>query len=524
MAQLEPTRRLTRWFVLAVLLDFVTLGPDARTIRAALTLEDQEAKSASSGLVFEVTVAPNLLPAPAKGRLYIFLIPGESRAEPRLGPNWFRPQPFYAVDVEGWKPGQTLRVDSGAIGYPAPLNETKAGRYTIQAVFRVNPDTHRIGDGEGNAYGPMIQTELDPKRSPRVPLTVDRLVAPRKFAETDRIKLVELESPILSEFYHRPIKQHAAVILPAKMPEANRKLPVLYIIPGFGGDHFMAARFSNPGRDFGRDFIRVILDPDCGTGHHVFADSAANGPRGKALVEEFIPHIERTFPAISLPHARLLNGHSSGGWSSLWLQVAYPDFFGGTWSTSPDPVDFRDFQQINIYAPGENMFKDAKGTIRPIARMGKTPAIFYDKFSQMDDVIAWGSQLGSFEAVFSPLDSNGRPKKLWDRSTGRIDPEVAKAWESYDIRLVLERNWPALGPKLKGKIHVITGGLDTFYLEGAVKLLKESLAKLGSDAVVEIIPDKDHGSLMSPELAKRLDREMKAAVGDLLPAQPPASK
>ena len=87
-----------------------------------------------------------------------------------------------------------------------------------------------------------------------------------------------------------------------------------------------------------------------------------------------------------------------------------------------------------------------------------------------------------------PARLTGRPKKLWDRSSGRIDPEVAKAWEAYDIRLVLERNWPTLGPKLKGKIHVITGGRDTFYLEGAVKLLKESLAKLGSDAVVEIIP------------------------------------
>jgi pimeloyl-ACP methyl ester carboxylesterase len=524
MGETEPARRPLLLVALAASLGLVTLWEGADSARAARAFDDQEAKPTPQGLVFEVTVAPDLLPAPAKGRLYIFLIPGESRAEPRFGPNWFRPQPFYAVDVEAWKPGQTLRLDSGAVGYPAPLNETKAGRYTIQAVFRVNPGTHRIGDGVGNAYGPMIQTELDPKKETRVPLTVDRLVAARKFGATDRIKLVELESPILSEFYHRPIKQRAAVILPVKMPEGNGKLPVLYIIPGFGGDHFMAARFSNPGRDFGRDFIRVILDPDCGTGHHVFADSATNGPRGKALVEELIPHIERAFPAISLPRARLLNGHSSGGWSSLWLQVTYPDFFGGTWSTSPDPVDFRDFQQINIYAPGENMFKDAKGAIRPIARVGKTPAIFYEKFSRMDDVIDWGGQLGSFEAVFSPLDSSGRPKKLWNRSTGRIDPDVARAWEAYDIRLVLERNWPALAPKLKGKIHVITGGLDTFYLEGAVKLLKESLANLGSDAMIEIIPGEDHGSLMTPELAKRLDREMKAAVGDLSPAQSPASK
>ncbi len=198
--------------------------------------------------------------------------------------------------------------------------------------------------------------------------------------------------------------------------------------------------------------------------------------------------------------------------------MTYPDVFGGTWSTSPDPVDFRDFQRIDLYAEGENMFRDRQGKRRPIARMGRFPAIWYDDFSRMDDVIAWGGQLGSFEAVFSPLDRDGRPRKLWDRSTGSIDPAVVKGWEAYDIRLVLERNWPTLGPKLKGKLRVITGDLDTFYLEGAVARLKDALARLGSDALVEIIPDRDHGTVLDPALAARLDKEMRARVAEWLPA------
>jgi Putative esterase len=408
-----------------------------------------------------------------------------------------------------------------ADGFPGRLDELKPGRYAIQAVVRLNRDTLRIGNGEGNAYGPVVHADLDPKRGGTIKLKVDQLVEPRAFPATDQIKLVELPSRKLSAFHHRSIKHRAAVILPdgiEKRP-ADRKLPCLYIIPGFGGDHFMARRFAGNSRSaFAKDFIRVVLDPDCGTGHHVFADSATNGPRATALVEELIPYIERNYPALADPRARLLNGHSSGGWSSLWLQVAYPDFFGGTWSTSPDPVDFRDFQRIDIYASGENMFRDRAGKRRPIARVRETPSLFYDDFSRMEDVIGWGGQLGSFEAVFSPVDHAGRPKKLWDRKTGAIDPTVAKAWEAYDVRLVLERNWPTLGPKLKGKLHVITGGLDTFYLEGAVALLKESLSKLGSDAVVEIIPRKDHSSVMDQTLVRRLDREMHTAVGDLIPS------
>jgi S-formylglutathione hydrolase FrmB len=262
--------------------------------------------------------------------------------------------------------------------------------------------------------------------------------------------------------------------------------------------------------------IRVVLDPDCGTGHHVFADSASNGPRGEALVKEFIPHIEKTFNAVAEPGARLLNGHSSGGWSTLWLQVTYPDFFGGTWSTSPDPVDFRDFQQLDLYA-GANFFKLADGSPRPVARMGDKALVFNEPFSKMEEVIGDGGQLASFEFVFSPLDEKGRPRRLWDRATGAVDHDTAKAWETYDIRLVLERGWPTLGPKLKGKIHVVMGDLDTFYLEGATKLLKASLERLGSDAVVELVPGKDHGSVLTPDLAKRIDREMRAAVARYLP-------
>jgi pimeloyl-ACP methyl ester carboxylesterase len=465
-----------------------------------------------------------LLPDRVSGRVYVFLGPDELGSYPRFGPNWFDPQPFFAVDTSRWNQREPLRIDGRADGFPVGLDELPAGRYAIQAVVRLNPDTRRIGDGPGNAYGPVVHEELEPKKGKTVALRINRLVEPRSFEPNEQVKRVEIDSARLSAFHHRPIKHRAAVILPRGMRDDGQpaKRPALYIIPGFGGDHTEFLQILD--LSFGADFVRVLLDPDCGTGHHVFADSATNGPRGRALVEELIPYIEENFPVIADPRARLLYGHSSGGWSSLWLQVTYPDYFGGTWSTSPDPVDFRDFQQINIYAQGENMFRDRTGARRPIARLGPVPALFYDRFSRMDQVIGWGGQLSSFEAVFSPLDRDGRPRRLWNRATGAIDPAVAKAWEPYDIRLVLERNWATLGPRLKGKIHVITGGLDTFYLEGAVRLLKESLAGLGSDAVVEIVPDRDHRSLLDAALAERLDREMKAASGGVLAARPQAAE
>ncbi len=291
---------------------------------------------------------------------------------------------------------------------------------------------------------------------------------------------------------------------------------MIYEVTGFGGSHFEALGRSAAGPPQAGEgeveFIRVLLDGECQWGHHEYADSATNGPRGQALVSELIPEIERRFRAVGTPRGRFVTGHSSGGWSSLWLQVTYPDFFAGVWSTSPDPVDFRDFQQVDLYAnPPLSLYYDPEGRPRPLARRGETPVLWFPSFGKMDDVIGRGGQLRSFEAVFSPLDAAGLPRKLWDRRTGRIDPAVAKSWEPYDIRLKLERNWRELGPKLQGKLHVTTGSLDTFYLNGAVARLAETLKRLGSDAEITIVPGADHASVLNSSYFGHARREMSDA-------------
>ena len=71
---------------------------------------------------------------------------------------------------------------------------------------------------------------------------------------------------------------------------------------------------------------------------------------------------------------------------------------------------------------------------------------------------------------------------------------MARAWEKYDIRLQLERNWKTLEPQLRGKLHITVGSLDTFYLDGAVLRLADALKRLGSDAEITIVPGADHGT------------------------------
>jgi S-formylglutathione hydrolase FrmB len=460
-------------------------------------------------LEFRITFNPSVSDQPFAGRVYVMLSKREITGL-LGGVNWFRPEPTFARDVRAWKPGDAIGIGAADLAFPTPLPKLSKDTYWIQAVMDFDRGARDITTADGNGYSMPLKAVLDPFSTGPIDLVIDQVHRLRPFVESERVKLVDIESKLLSDFHHRPVRLRAAVILPKSFAESPaRHYPVIYTIPGFGGTHYGAGRGRGNQTDVaGTEMLSVVLDPSCRLGHHVFADSDNNGPCGRALIEELIPYIEKHYRALGVPSARFVTGHSSGGWSSLWLQVAYPDFFGGVWSTAPDPVDFRDFQRINIYKAGANMFTDEKAEPRPLARSGGKPSIFYKAFSDMEAVVGHGEQLGSFEAVFSPRGPDGKPRQLWNRVTGAIDPEVAKSWERYDIRLILERNWTTLGPKLAGKIHVYMGDEDTFYLEGATKLLQASLKRLGSDAVVEIFPGKNHGSLMDASLRERVAREM----------------
>lgn len=156
------------------------------------------------------------------------------------------------------------------------------------------------------------------------------------------------------------------------------------------------------------------------------------------------------------------------------------------------------------------MYRDREGKRRPIARDGNDVLLWYDDFDRMETVVGPGGQLHSFEAVFSPRGEDGQPLRLWSRKTGDVDTAAAEHWRKYDIRLILESRWQELGPRLAGKLHVIMGADDTFFLEGATQRLQAALKKVGSDAIVEIVPGKDHFTLYSPELRLRIRQEVVA--------------
>ena len=197
------------------------------------------------------------------------------------------------------------------------------------------------------------------------------------------------------------------------------------------------------------------------------------------------------------PTCRLLNGHSSGGWATLQLQVNYPQVFGGTWSTSPDPSDFHDFTGPDLYAPNANLYRRPDGSLIPIFRdHGKVIATLeqFGHLKQSSAPTAASSPPSS--GSFLPRATTARPSSSLIARPAPSHPNVVAYWhDHYDLAHIVESNWSQRGPALKGRIHLFVGTADTFYLDGPAHKFEAVLKRLGADPHFTYIPDRTHFDL-----------------------------
>lgn len=494
-------------------------GRATRTIAALgtallLTATPVAAQTDSTGAhtFFRVEAGPSLT-APVSGRLLIFLKKGSGDAtvdndEMHPTSNW-----VCAREVHDLKPGDTVEVDADRTAFPQPFSELDPGVYEAQAVLDVNHDYNYHGRTAGDWVSPVVTlagwhpaTEAEPE------LVLDRhspeseqhaaFEKLKRAATPDVAQLAELQSEVLTKFWGRPVSLRAWVILPPGYTSGDRRYPTAYWTHGFGGD--LDGALVTGLRLYERmkagkmpPMIWVMLDESCAEGTHEFADSVNDGPWGAALTTEFIPWLEAKYRMDARREGRLLNGHSSGGWATLQLEVDYPKVFGGTWSTSPDPSDFHDFTGIDLYAAHANVFHRPDGTPYPIVRDKGQVLATFEQLTRLEDVIGpYGGQIHSFDWVFSPKGPSGAPETLFDHATGNVDPEVMAYWhEHYDLAHIVETHWAERGADWKGKIHLYVGTADTFYLDGAAHKLDAVLGGLGAEAQFHYLPDRTHFDL-----------------------------
>ncbi|MBN8814356.1 MAG: enterochelin esterase [Sphingomonas sp.] len=443
------------------------------------------------------------------GRLIVFVERVDPGAKPSASVdfNAFAPTTatITAREVIDLRPTVAAVVDAETDAFPRPLSTLPRGKYRLQAVLDRNHDYAYNGRGPGDLIS-SVETVTLPGPIPTLTLNSE-LPATESAPRADlapyyaKVRPVDFQSTLLTAFRGTPTSIRGWLALPPGY-DGKTPFPTVYSDGGFGSTLGSAKRSAANMIRLMADgkappMIWVYLDHSVGTGTHEFADSANNGPWGTALTSELIPALEREYTMDARPSGRFLTGHSSGGWSTLWLQVRYPKVFGGSWPTSPDPSDFHDFTNIDIYAPNANFYTDAAGKPRPLIREnGKVIANMVD-FARSEAVMgAYGGQITSFEWVFSPRGRDGRPVPLFDRATGRIDSSVAAYWrDNYDIANIIRRDWPTLKPDLDGKIHLTVGTADTFYLDGPAHRLEAVMRNVGARTDFRYLPGKTHFDL-----------------------------
>lgn len=439
-------------------------------------------------LRFEVALAEGVRPAERNGRLLVIL-GRRASPEPRftLGSTSINANPVLARDAD-FSASDRATLDATCAIFPVEhLRDVPPGDYYVQAVFRCNRDLLRI-NAPGNLRSEPVLLRVDPASTEPIRLTLTK-VDPQETlpADTDNIKYIKLESKLLSEFHKRPMHLRAAVVLPTGYADdPQRRYPLRVHIGGYG-QRYTSARFlaRNAGQtEDAQRMLTLVLDGAGPLGDPYQVNSANHGPYGDALTQELIPHVEREYRGTGGPLARVIDGGSTGGWVALALQVFYPDFFNGCWAGYPDGVDFRGLQLINIYED-DNAYLNRFGFERPAKRTRDGDVEFTVRHEcRLENVLGqgdcWansGGQWGAWNATYGPRGDDGRPVPLWDAKTGRIDHAVAEHWKQYDLRMVLERNWSALGPKLRGKIHVWVGEADDYFLNRGVHYLDDFLSK-----------------------------------------------
>jgi hypothetical protein len=501
-----------------------------RTLLALLLL----APVAAAAQSFTVTFPSELSSQPLDGRLLLVLSTDPSDEPRNQIDDTPRSEIIFGITVDGWKPGEPAKLDETAWGYPIrSLKDLPAGDYFVQVVLNKYETFHRSdgktvklhmdqGEGQhwnispGNLYSKPQKMAIKHDGRP-VSVALTEVIPPIAVpADTKYVRHLRIRSEVLTKFWGRPMFLSAVVLVPEGFDEhPNARFPLIifhdHFVSGFDdfrttppdpdlkpdySDRFHLAGYNRIQQqeaykfyqqwvapDFPRVLIAKIQHANPFYDDSYAVNSANVGPYGDAIENELVPAIEKQFHGIGQGWARFVYGGSTGGWEALAVQVFYPDHYNGAFAACPDPIDFHEFTNVDLYEDKNAFFLEGahKRVEQPAMRdyLGHTLITTREVNGYelaLGDHGRSGEQFDIWQAVYGPVGEDGYPAQIFNKETGEIDHSVANYWrEHYDLEAILERDWAKLGPELAGKIHIYVGADDTYFLNDAVYRMQDFL-------------------------------------------------
>jgi pimeloyl-ACP methyl ester carboxylesterase len=463
-----------------------------------------------------VSFSSNWHRKPQTGSIYLFISPNLV-GEPRLAMgNWEGAPWIFRKDVTRLEPGTPVHFDHRSLGFPDRLGALPPGEYAIQAIFDLNPDATDFVHAHGNGRSRLKRAFFDPAGGQEISIDIRRGLTRLPAIDLPRVNYRKIESRIIGRHHGRRIFCNVALLLPPGYGQASREgktFPVQYWIPDHGTTSRGALKYFQA-RDLYHavevdpevaPFIRVILDPHCGDGHHYWANSATNGAYLTALFREILPAIEEEFAIKAEASSRFLVGHGAGGWAATNILLRHPDEFAAAAILAPDPLDFEFAFGLNLAAdPPQNALRTPEGAPRPFVIRDGRVAVTMAQQARYESTVLRGGVLRSFENAFT----GRRGEPLFDRAHGRIDASAADAVMRHDLKRFALENAKTLFPKIDKKLRIAIGDRDDFQLVAPTLSFATALRDRGLHLRIDTIVGADHKALDSKSVHRLVQRDL----------------
>ena len=252
-----------------------------------------------------------------------------------------------------------------------------------------------------------------------------------------QVALLTVESNVLlGNPLNDPSTRVQAVYIPPGYDEhVTAKYPVLYYLPGYGGDvgsniasrPWEANLFQRCDRLIVEKkmppAIVVIVDGWTSLGGSQYVNSLHNGAYATYITHEVVASVDAQLRTRADSRGRGVFGHSSGGFGALHLCMRYPGIFGALASHSGDSY----FRYATLPA-----FEKTRRELVRYTSLGAFAQDFFAREKRSGDLFEAMMTL-AYAAAYSPRAGEAYAIDLpFSLTTGELTEETFARWLAYD--------------------------------------------------------------------------------------------
>jgi S-formylglutathione hydrolase FrmB len=287
-------------------------------------------------------------------------------------------------------------------------------------------------------------------------------------------------------------------MLPVYLPPGyddypNRRYPVIYVLAGHGGSGPLLLAPVAWGESFPERIDRLIHSgamgpviavlPDCWTifGGAQYINSSALGRYEDYLIDELIPHVDKTYRTLPGREHRAITGKSSGGYGAYVQAMRHPELFSALASHSGDIYfEFGYLPDLAKLHANLQRFGGLEGFIRQIPTIKPKT---HDPFFSVLGMLCYGAAYAP-----NPAAQHGFDMPI-DMQTGALREEVWQRWLAWDPLRMVDRPEYAEALRRMKYIYIDCGLWDELNFQVGTRLMSQKLTALGIRHDFELFND-----------------------------------